>query len=161
MKFEGAQTWLLYPGMDRLWGAVDKVWLEPPFNYTSGVTAGRTDAYMNARLRNEDLMRDAADIQIVSSSGANGFLTVEVKVTNNTGHKLPTGFAEGRQMWIHLTATDDNGNVLFEDGVISPAGVLLRTPETKVYESVVLAEGYDSFTLQRRRSRIPGPSSRG
>ncbi|RJX27091.1 MAG: hypothetical protein C4531_14430 [Desulfurivibrio sp.] len=147
MKFEGAQTWLLYPGLDRLWGAVDKVWLEPPFDYTSGVTADRTDAFMNARLRNEDLMRDAADIQIVSSSWANGFLTVEVKVTNNTGHKLPTGFAEGRQMWIHLTARDDNGNILYEDGALSPAGALLRTPETKVYESVVLAERYDSFEL--------------
>lgn len=147
MKFQGAQTWLLYPGMDRLWGAVDKVWLDPPFNYNSGVTADRADAYLNARLRSQDLMRDAAEIQIVSSNSANGFLTVDVKVTNNSGHKLPTGFAEGRQMWIHLTVTDASDNVLFEDGMIAPSGALIRTPETKVYEHIALAEGYDNFNL--------------
>ena len=31
-------------------------------------------------------------------------MVVDVKVTNLTGHKLPTGYPEGRRMWIHLMA---------------------------------------------------------
>ena len=147
MEFPGAQTWLLYPGMDRLWGAVDKVWSGSPYYY-SNIPPYRTQAYKDARRRSERLMRMAGTLEIVSSSVANGYATVDVKITNKSGHKLPTGFAEGRQMWIHITAKDANGNVIFEDGRIDPTtGALVRTPNTKVYEQIPLAMGYDSFNL--------------
>lgn len=150
MEFPGAQTWLLYPGLDRLWGAVDQKWTQSPYNYTSSViTPYRTQAYMDAKARSEALMESAGKIliEVVNVSVANGYATVDVKVTNNTGHKLPTGFAEGRQMWIRLKAVDSKGNVLFEDGVIDSSGKLVRTANTKVYEQIVLAKGYENFKL--------------
>ena len=147
MEFQGAQTWLLYPGLDKVWGAVDKVWLSSPYNYTSNVTAYRTEAYKAARYRSETLMRSAARLEIVSATASGGNATVKVKITNNAGHKLPTGFAEGRQMWVLLTAKDPKGNIIFQDGVIDQTGALLRTAKTKVYEQVVLAKGYEPFTI--------------
>ena len=84
-------------------------------------------------------------------------------MTNKTGHKLPSGFAEGRQVWIHLKATDDGSNVIFESGYMLPDGSLARKEYfeaaqggtvsdpgktmIKVYEQLILAKGYDTFEL--------------
>ncbi len=40
----------------------------------------------------------------------------EVRVVNHTGHKLISGYPEGRRMWLHITWYDDANNVLREDG---------------------------------------------
>jgi hypothetical protein len=40
----------------------------------------------------------------------------EVRVINHTGHKLISGYPEGRRMWLHVTWYDDANNVLREDG---------------------------------------------
>ena len=91
------------------------------------------------------LAKEAARVQIVNTpSGAlpGDEVTVNVKVTNKAGHKLPTGYAEGRQMWIHIQVVDARGSVLFEDGVLDSDGALIRTPESKVYEHVALAKDY-------------------
>jgi hypothetical protein len=41
---------------------------------------------------------------------------VRLRITNLTGHKLPTGYDEGRRMWINLTYLDASGKVLGEIG---------------------------------------------
>jgi hypothetical protein len=57
------------------------------------------------------MLRKAAT---VTSTLAGGDLTV--RVTNETGHKLPTGYPEGRRMWLHVRAFDAQRNVVFESG---------------------------------------------
>ncbi|MCB0184156.1 MAG: hypothetical protein KDE31_07830, partial [Caldilineaceae bacterium] len=55
---------------------------------------------------------------------------LEVKVINNTGHKLPTGYAEGRRMWLQVTA-------FVNDTAVYTTGVPLAGDikgETKIYE---------------------------
>jgi hypothetical protein len=165
MSFEGAHTWLLYPGLDDLWGDVDQKWALPPYNYP--VNPSRQQAYMDAMQKNLQFMQQhAADIEIIDAPvtvSAGQQLTVNVKVTNKTGHKLPTGFVEGRQMWIHLKATDDGDNLIFNSGYMLPDGSLARKEYfeaaqggtvsdpvkamIKVYEQLVLAKGYDTFEL--------------
>ncbi|WP_223787618.1 hypothetical protein [Marinicella meishanensis] len=77
----------------------------------------------------------AVDVELVSNDGTN--LVVDVKVTNLTGHKLPTGYPEGRRMWINLLATDDGATDLFESGAYDPVtAVLTEDPQIKVYESL-------------------------
>jgi hypothetical protein len=39
-----------------------------------------------------------------------------VRVTNESGHKLPTGYPEGRRMWLHVRAVDADGQVVLESG---------------------------------------------
>ena len=41
-----------------------------------------------------------------------------VRVYNQTGHKLPTGYAEGRRMWINLKAYNAVGDLLYEFGAL-------------------------------------------
>jgi hypothetical protein len=71
--------------------------------------------------RSRDLLTTSAAIafasppQFVAGSDA----VVKVKVTNKgAGHKLPSGFPEGREMWIDFTITDALGNVVFRSGAV-------------------------------------------
>ncbi len=42
--------------------------------------------------------------------------TLTVRVTNESGHKLPTGYPDGRRMWLYVRAYDANRAVVFESG---------------------------------------------
>lgn len=61
--------------------------------------------------------------------------TLHVTVTNETGHKLPTGYPEGRRVWLHVRFLDASQSVIGESGSYDLAtGVLYEDPELKVYE---------------------------
>ncbi|MEO7433771.1 MAG: hypothetical protein ABIR62_17530 [Dokdonella sp.] len=68
-------------------------------------------------------------------SAVAGTMNVAVKVTNDSGHKLPTGYAEGRRMWLNLQVHDANGGLVFESGAYNTAtGVLTIDSQARVYE---------------------------
>jgi len=71
-------------------------------------------------------------------------VTLEVTVTNNTGHKLPTGYPEGRRMWINVKFYDAAMSVISESGAYDVnTGYLSHDPEVKIYE---VKPGLDSIT---------------
>ncbi len=77
----------------------------------------------------------SVEVSLPSEVAAGGDLEVDVRVTNLTGHKLPTGYGEGRRMWLHLVARDGTGSVVWESGDWSPAtGDLTDDPQLMVYE---------------------------
>ena len=57
------------------------------------------------------LLRKAATLSL-SLGGGN----LTVRVTNESGHKLPTGYPDGRRMWLHVRAFDADRAVVFESG---------------------------------------------
>jgi hypothetical protein len=60
---------------------------------------------------------------------------VRVRVTNETAHKLPSGYPEGRRIWLHVLARDASGQPVFESGAYDAAtGVLTHDQQLKVYE---------------------------
>ena len=66
-----------------------------------------------------------------------GSMSLQVTVTNLTGHKLPTGYAEGRRMWLNLQVKDANGALVFESGAYdSVNAVLTEDPQARVYETL-------------------------
>ncbi|WP_006748949.1 hypothetical protein [Thioalkalivibrio paradoxus] len=74
-----------------------------------------------------------ASIEILEPAVANGLLEIPVRVTNHTGHKLPTGFPS-RRMWIHLRVVDAEGSLLFESGDVDANGRLrLDTAHTQAH----------------------------
>jgi len=85
-----------------------------------------------------DLLQDQSalvDVTLPSSVTAGSELDVGVRITNLTGHKLPTGYGEGRRMWLHLVARDGSGSLIWESGSWSPStGALSRDPQLKIYE---------------------------
>jgi len=57
------------------------------------------------------MLRKAATLEAEISGG-----NLTVRVTNESGHKLPTGYPEGRRMWLHVRAFDAKRNLLLESG---------------------------------------------
>ena len=61
--------------------------------------------------------------------------TVTVTVTNETGHKLPSGYPEGRRMWIGIKAYDSQQTLVYESGAYDAStGVLTHDEDAKIYE---------------------------
>ena len=48
---------------------------------------------------------------------------MDVRVTNNTGHKLPTGYPS-RRVWLQLTVKNGNNQVIFESGAPDANGYI-------------------------------------
>ena len=79
--------------------------------------------------RAEEMLVNASDMTL-SDSGS----TLTVRVTNQTGHKLPTGYPEGRRMWINVRFLDAAGVLVAERGAYDSVTAELSTGDTKVYE---------------------------
>ena len=120
-QFAGGNAWIpsvlkgeYGPGLDR----------DPSFEATT--------AWAFDLLQNRSAM---VDVTMPSEVGGGGELAIDVRVTNLTGHKLPTGYGEGRRMWLHLVAKDGGGSVVWESGAWSPStGQLSEDPQLQVYE---------------------------
>ncbi len=77
------------------------------------------------------MLQNAASIEL-SHSAAQLF----VKVTNYTGHKLPTGYPEGRRMWLNVRFYDASDVLLAESAAYDPdTATLTEDPAAKVYEA--------------------------
>lgn len=80
--------------------------------------------------RAADMMRRASDLE-TSIIGR----TLKVRIVNFTGHKLPTGYSEGRAMWIQVTFKNLSGKTISEFGAYDPATGAFSRVGTKVYEA--------------------------
>jgi hypothetical protein len=80
------------------------------------------------------LARAATLTATLSATVAGPQLTV--RVTNETGHKLPTGYPEGRRMWLNVKAFDATDVLVYESGAYDPVtAILADDPALKVYEA--------------------------
>jgi len=82
-------------------------------------------------------------------------VVLTVQVTNLTGHKLPTGYPEGRRMWLSIAGMNVSGDTVFESGGYDfSSGELMTDPQLKVYEA---KPGLTEQTANQY-GLIPGPS---
>lgn len=71
-----------------------------------------------------------------------GLSDLTVTVTNETGHKLPTGYSEGRVMWLEVVASHD-GEVVWTSGAWDPnAQSIEDDAQLRTYQGV--AEQYST-----------------
>ncbi len=89
--------------------------------FGSGLSQDRRDALAVGKTRAGDLLRSAASLA-ATQDGAQ----VVVQVTNLTGHKLISGYPEGRRMWLNVEWRDGAGDLVREDGAYGQIG---RTAE--------------------------------
>ncbi len=114
-SFSGANTWVLR-GVATQMGADAEYY---------GLTPERVDASI---ARNIQMLRDASDMELTQSGSQLG-----VKIINQSGHKLPTGYPEGRRAWINVKFLSSTGAVLAERGAYDFATATLTVSDTKVY----------------------------
>ncbi|MFT5315485.1 MAG: hypothetical protein ACI9UK_001317 [Candidatus Krumholzibacteriia bacterium] len=59
---------------------------------------------------------------------------VNVRITNETGHKLPSGYPEGRRAWLHIEAYNSNDIKVYESGAYDDqTGELDHDADAKIY----------------------------
>ena len=98
--------------------------------HAASVSVIRTTDRATGIARATYMLTNAATL---AASDADGQLIVAV--TNECGHKLPTGYPEGRRIWINVKFYDQANTLLYESCAYNPTnGVLTRDPEAKVYE---------------------------
>jgi len=71
--------------------------------------------------RTRAFLRTAADVEIVSTSVRDGVLEAQVRVTNHTGHKLPSAYPS-RRIYIHFLVQNRSGGRVFESGRLNADG---------------------------------------
>ena len=110
------------------------------------------------KARNIAMLQNAADLAAsLDDSQSPGIKKLKVRVTNQTGHKLPSGYPEGRRMWLSVQffACNDLVNPIVTDGAYNAGTAVLDTATTKVYE---IQGGLDS-DLAAMLGRPAGPAS--
>jgi hypothetical protein len=116
-SFSGANTWVMRAIRMAQGDEADNL----------GLTADRVEA---ATARNIQMLRDASDMEL-SREGPR----LKVRIINQSGHKLPTGYVEGRRMWVNVRFLDAAGNLVAERGAYDYATATLDESSTKVYRA--------------------------
>ena len=124
-SFSGSNTWVVGAIREQLGEDAGLV----------GLTEERVSA---AKMRTLEMLGNASDMELsLEESGE-----LNVRIINQSGHKLPTGYPEGRRMWINVRYFDAAEEELKKDerGAFE-AGYLLNPGDSKVYE---MRSGIDS-----------------
>ncbi|MCB1184616.1 T9SS type A sorting domain-containing protein [bacterium] len=113
-----------------------------------------TAALQDGKLRAQAMLSLAASMELTVTP-VDGQPAVNVRITNETGHKLPSGYPEGRRAWIHVEAFDAGDQPVYESGHYDDAtGHLTHDADAKVYE----IEGGISTRLSGLLGVPAGPS---
>lgn len=115
--FNGGNTWVI--------GAIRDMLGEEADFY--GLTQERVDA---AVARTIDMLRAASDMELTQVDDQ-----LQVRVINYSGHKLPTGYPEGRRMWLNVKFLDADDNLIAEHGAYDFDEATLDESSTKVYKA--------------------------
>ncbi len=100
-----------------------------------GELAGLDAAFAANRAAALDNLAGAAEVQVLLPGATLPVETeveVKVRVFNRTGHKLPTGYADGRRVFLELRV---DGQVV-SGAYDGDAGVLVSDPQLAVFEAV-------------------------
>jgi hypothetical protein len=91
---------------------------------------GLTDEITNdAHTRVLQMLQNASDMDLIVEEN-----TLRVRITNYAGHKLPTGYPEGRRAWLNVRFFDEEEQLVGEHGAYDFETAALTTADTKVYE---------------------------
>jgi hypothetical protein len=120
--FPGGNTWVL-----RAVHALYPEWETDLTLELVNEAVGRTEAFLRA----------ASDLELSVGIGR-----LRARVINQTGHKLPTGYPEGRRMWVNVRFLDAGGAQVAERGAYDAGSATLTTGDTKVYEAKIGLDAY-------------------
>jgi hypothetical protein len=74
---------------------------------------------LGVRQRRDLLLASSVRLKIVGAQKSGGLLEVPLSIENvGAGHRIPAGFSQERELWVHLRVTDGTGAVVYEVGRI-------------------------------------------
>jgi hypothetical protein len=122
--------------------------------YPLEVDANAIDAGI---IRAQYMLQNAVTMNLDVSVGQNSY-DMDVEIINETGHKLPSGYPEGRRMWINVQAYDSGDNLIYESGAYDSSSGDLDTNGTKIYEAKL---GMSQEIVDAANANNPGAYSVG
>ncbi len=98
-----------------------------------GMLSNRDSMYDRAKRNTEITLRDGMDVAIsqvptvvtdangvaLVDANGNNIYEMKVKVTNKTGHRIPSGYPDGRRFWVQVQV-NDGINIVYESGHYDP-----------------------------------------
>jgi hypothetical protein len=84
-----------------------------------GLSSEQIDAMEHGQVRSIRHLQQAADLVVAGDT---------LRVVNLTGHKLISGYPEGRRMWLNIKWYDESGALVREDGAYGPIGLTIPNP---------------------------------
>lgn len=84
------------------------------------------------RARAVSMLQRAATLELTQHAA-----TLQTRLINQTGHKLPTGHIEGRRVWVNVKFFDASGTLLREHGHYDIETAELDEASTEVHEMVI------------------------
>ncbi len=105
--------------------------------YAADLTAYQLQAIQQGRVDADMMLQRATDMTVTQVGSE-----LRVRITNECGHKLFTGYPEGRRAWINVRFLDANMALIAERGHYDSATATLTTGNTKVYE---VKHGLDAY----------------
>lgn len=88
-------------------------------------------------------LEHAASLQVIGESS--------LRILNNTGHKLISGFPEGRRMWLQISFYDANGNVISEINPYEPLVISRDAQQNPSYLSgAILRRDRDDLVFEAK-----------
>ncbi|MEE9594051.1 MAG: multiheme c-type cytochrome [Candidatus Hydrothermarchaeales archaeon] len=107
------------------------VWMPEVLIYYYDLEPDVVEALEKTKEKAKEMLRSAAKLEARSNG-----TKLNVKITNLAGHKLPTGYPEGRRMWLNVKFYDVSGNLKLESGAYDPIEAhLVHDSEIKIYEA--------------------------
>ncbi|RJO62960.1 MAG: hypothetical protein C4542_01185 [Dehalococcoidia bacterium] len=137
------------------------------------LSASTEQMLATSQLTSTQLGTRSGQVSVVSSVIENGVMKVTLSVSDQTGHKFPTGFPS-RRVWIQFTVTDSSGKVVFESGKPNADGrisgndadsktgayephynLITRSDQVQIYESIMSdTDGKVTYNLLRAASYL-------
>ena len=122
--------------MHQLAGAND--WIPQALTFIWGNDLRRESLWAESVQAARDMLATAAELafeDLPASQAPGSDLEFSVRVTNLTGHKLPTGYPEGRRMWLEVVVRDAAGDEILESGTYDAAAAeRLADEQLRAYE---------------------------
>ncbi len=91
-----------------------------------GMLSTRDPMYDRTRRNTEVRLSEGVEVHVLRGPERPDPVTnptvweVDVQVINNAGHRIPSGYPDGRRFWVSLYVTDADSNTVYESGVYDP-----------------------------------------
>lgn len=122
-----------------------------------GMLSNRDSMYDRAKRNTEITLRDGLDIGITQEptvvtdvngvplldANGNNIYEMKVKVTNKTGHRIPSGYPDGRRFWLEVRVSDGT-NIVYESGYYDPDQARLFADSDRIVFSRALSNVIDA-----------------
>jgi hypothetical protein len=114
-----------------------------------GMLSDRSPMWDRAKQNTEITLRDGVDVKITqppTETTTPGVYEMKVKVTNQSGHRIPSGYPDGRRFWLSIQAKDAANAVVYESGVYDAANAELKTDGNNTAFKRALTNTIDATT---------------